>query len=69
MDWVTEAVRFQFQRRVSIDGKAATVGNGTHIAFAVEDRSMVDPFYAAALRYGGSDDGAPGLRPAYDANY
>lgn len=60
---------FHFSVQVPIDGKAATVGNGTHIAFAVEDRSMVDRFYAAALRYGGRDDGAPGLRPAYDANY
>lgn len=51
------------------DGKHATVGNGTHIAFAVEDRSMVNRFYAAALKHGGSDDGAPGLRPNYDANY
>ncbi|WP_017269749.1 hypothetical protein [Sinorhizobium meliloti] len=43
--------------------------NGTHIAFAVEDRSMGNRFYAAALKYGGSDDSAPGLRPNYDANY
>ena len=60
---------FHFSVQVPIDGKPATVGNGTHIAFAVEDRSMVDRFYAAALEHGGSDDGAPGLRPEYDANY
>ena len=30
---------------------------------------MVDRFYAAALKHGGIDDGPPGLRPAYDANY
>ncbi|WP_260691983.1 VOC family protein [Rhizobium laguerreae] len=60
---------FHFSVQVPIDGKPATVGNGTHIAFAVEDRSMVNQFYAAALKYGGSDDGAPGLRPSYDANY
>lgn len=30
---------------------------------------MVDRFYAAALKHGGSDDDAPGLRPDYDANY
>ncbi|MGO8081190.1 VOC family protein [Rhizobium leguminosarum] len=61
--------KFHFSVQVPIDGKPATVGNGTHIAFAVEDRSMVNRFYAAALKYGGSDDGAPGLRPSYDANY
>ena len=30
---------------------------------------MVDRFYRAALDNGGRDDGAPGLRPDYDANY
>jgi len=30
---------------------------------------MVDAFHAAALAAGGTDDGAPGLRPAYDAHY
>ena len=47
----------------------ATVGNGVHVAFDVEDRGMVDAFHAAALAAGGTDDGAPGLRPAYDAHY
>jgi Lactoylglutathione lyase and related lyases len=60
---------FHFSVQVPIDGKPATVGNGAHIAFAAEDRSMVDRFYAAALEHGGADDGAPGLRPNYDANY
>lgn len=59
---------FHFSVQVPIDGRKATVGNGSHIAFAVEDRSMVDRFHAAALAHGGSDDGAPGLRP-YDAHY
>ena len=47
----------------------ATVGNGVHVAFDVEDRGMIDAFHAAALAAGGTDDGAPGLRPAYDAHY
>jgi len=54
---------------VPINGHPATTGNGTHVAFAAEDRGMVHPFYAAALANGGTDDGAPGLRPEYDANY
>ena len=58
-----------FSVEVPFDGKPATVGNGAHIAFAAEDRAMVDRFHAAALDHGGSDDGAPGLRPVYDANY
>jgi catechol 2,3-dioxygenase-like lactoylglutathione lyase family enzyme len=60
---------FHFSVQIPIDGKPATVGNGTHIAFAAENRSMVNRFHAAALKHGGSDDGAPGLRPDYDANY
>lgn len=47
----------------------ATAGNGVHIAFDVERRSMVDAFHRDALANGGSDVGAPGLRPHYDANY
>lgn len=47
----------------------ATVGNGVHIAFAAEDRAMVDAFHREALANGGADAGAPGLRPEYDANY
>lgn len=51
------------------DGGAASHGNGEHIAFLAKDRAMVDAFHAAALANGGSDEGAPGLRPHYHANY
>ena len=51
------------------DGKAARPGNGVHVAFIVGDRAMVDAFYKAALSHGGSDEGAPGLRPHYHPNY
>ena len=40
-----------------------------HVAFAAESREDVDDFYAAALGAGGKDNGAPGLRPHYHANY
>ncbi len=53
----------------AFDGKAATSGNGTHVAFLAKSRSAVDEFYAAALAHGGSDEGAPGLRPHYHPNY
>jgi len=58
-----------FSVETPVDGQPATAGNGTHIAFAAEDRAMVDRFYDEALANGGSSDGAPGLRPEYDANY
>ena len=34
-----------------------------------KDRAAVEAFYAAALKAGGKDNGAPGLRPHYHANY
>jgi catechol 2,3-dioxygenase-like lactoylglutathione lyase family enzyme len=40
-----------------------------HIAIVAKDRAAVDAFYRAALAAGGKDNGAPGLRPHYHANY
>lgn len=40
-----------------------------HIAFVAESRKQVDAFYKAAIAAGGSDNGGPGLRPQYHANY
>lgn len=40
-----------------------------HIAFVARTRQQVDDFYRAALDAGGTDNGAPGLRPQYHANY
>ncbi len=40
-----------------------------HLAFAAPDRRTVDAFHAAALAAGGTDNGAPGVRPRYHANY
>lgn len=51
------------------DGKAATIGNGTHVAFLAPDRKAVDEFHRRALAAGGSDEGAPGLRPQYHEHY
>ena len=33
-----------------------------HTAFAAKSRAQVDAFHAAALKAGGADNGAPGLR-------
>ena len=40
-----------------------------HIAFVANTRQEVRAFYRAALAAGGTDNGAPGLRPNYHANY
>ena len=42
---------------------------GFHLAFSAEERSAVVAFHQAALAAGGKDNGAPGLRPHYHANY
>lgn len=44
-------------------------GSGLHFCFDAPDRASVGAFHAAGLAHGGSDNGAPGLRPDYDANY
>lgn len=41
----------------------------THIAFLVTKRALVDEFYRAAIAAGGQNNGEPGLRPQYSANY
>jgi catechol 2,3-dioxygenase-like lactoylglutathione lyase family enzyme len=41
----------------------------THVAFTAADRSAVDSFHEAALAAGGTDNGAPGLRPHYHETY
>ena len=67
LDYGAGDVAFSVER--PLDGKPASGGNGTHIAFKARDRASVDAFYRAGLESGGRDAGAPGLRPDYDANY
>jgi predicted lactoylglutathione lyase len=44
------------------DGKAASVGNGTMVALAVDSQAKVDALYAKAMKLGAKDEGPPGLR-------
>ena len=46
-----------------------TPGTGTHIAFAAKTRAIVDAFYQIALKAGGANNGAPGVRHQYHAHY
>ncbi|WP_371857431.1 VOC family protein [Pseudomonas sp. Irchel s3b2] len=39
------------------------------VAFEAQTRAQVDNFYAIAMANGGSDEGAPGLRPHYYGAY
>lgn len=42
---------------------------GRHWCFKAASRAAVDAFWRAGILAGGSDDGAPGLRPAYHRAY
>ena len=42
---------------------------GAHVAFDCPDRETVDRFHANGIAAGGRDNGAPGIRAHYDANY
>ena len=50
-------------------GSSGRAVAGMHIAIKATRRSEVDAFYQAAIKAGGIDNGAPGLRPHYHANY
>jgi catechol 2,3-dioxygenase-like lactoylglutathione lyase family enzyme len=43
--------------------------SGLHFCFVAENAAAVDAFHAAALRSGGQDNGAPGLRAIYGPDY
>jgi catechol 2,3-dioxygenase-like lactoylglutathione lyase family enzyme len=51
------------------DRNAATIGNGSMVALDAQSRADVDAFYKAALAHGGTDEGAPGLRPFHESFY
>jgi catechol 2,3-dioxygenase-like lactoylglutathione lyase family enzyme len=51
-----------------LEGEHAA-GNGQMTAFMAPSRAHVDAAHALALAHGGSDAGAPGLRPEYHAHY
>ncbi len=44
-------------------------GNGQMVALLASSRDLVDRVHAKALSIGGTDEGSPGLRPNYHANY
>jgi catechol 2,3-dioxygenase-like lactoylglutathione lyase family enzyme len=52
-----------------LDKQPATVGNGITIGLEADTRAAVDAAHAAAIANGGKDEGKPGLRPHYHANY
>jgi catechol 2,3-dioxygenase-like lactoylglutathione lyase family enzyme len=46
-----------------------TPTTNVHVAFSAPGTTAVDAFHAAAVQNGGTDNGAPGIRGDYAANY
>lgn len=51
------------------DGQPATVGNGVMTAFQQPTSAQIDRLYELAMAHGGSDEGAPALRPQYGPGF
>ena len=51
------------------DGRPATAGNGTMLAFLAPSEEVVRQCYAAAMAAGGRCEGPPGERPHYAPGY
>ncbi|MBX3610881.1 MAG: VOC family protein [Hydrogenophaga sp.] len=51
------------------DGQTHVPGNGQMVALLASSRAVVARAHATALASGGSDEGAPGLRPEYHPHY
>lgn len=64
--WVAGEDKFAIKLRA---GAIIQPPPGFHLAFAAKDRIAVRRFHEAALRHGGRDHGAPGLRPHYGPAY
>lgn len=50
-------------------GAATATPTPIHIAFAAESHAQVDEFHRRAIAAGAKDNGPPGLRPQYHADY
>ena len=54
---------------VGVEPGRDRVTTGAHIAFPAPDEASVGRWHAAAIRNGGTDNGAPGPRPEYSGRY
>lgn len=59
--------RGQFSLAHADDERPVT--RGLHVGFGAASRELVDAFWRAGTEAGYRDDGAPGLRPEYGADY
>lgn len=59
----------RFYAYIPVDGRPATIGNGSMVAFLAPSPEAVTKAHAAGLAAGGSDEGSPGPRPRYGDGY
>lgn len=58
-----------FYVKPTFDGRPASAGNGSMVAFEARNQQQVRDLHAAALLAGGSDEGRPGFRVSYGPNF
>ena len=58
-----------FYVKPTFDGRPASAGNGSMMAFEACCQSQVRDLHAAALKAGGFDESQPGFRTAYGPNF
>jgi catechol 2,3-dioxygenase-like lactoylglutathione lyase family enzyme len=54
---------------LKLRNESTAPSTGFHLAFAAPTRTAVNQFHIAALKIGGQDNGAPGLRAHYGPHY
>ena len=58
-----------FYVKPPFDGQPASAGNGAMVAFKAASQAQVRALHAAAIRAGGSNEGDPGFRDSYGAQF
>ena len=58
-----------FYVKSPFDGRPASAGNGTMIAFEARSQMQVRDLHSAALAAGGFDEGQPGFRVSYGPHF
>ena len=58
-----------FYVKPTFNGQPASAGNGAMVAFEATSQAQVRDLQAAAIKAGGTDEGQPGFRPDYGADF
>ena len=58
-----------FYITLPFDGRKASFGNGTMVAFKVSSQKIVDNVHELAIKNGAINEGNPGVREGYDNMY